>query len=198
MRCLQRRAGIDPTPRRRFKVRTLNQRARYWSESAPVLPGDGMWRVAKQCIDRLDRPAGDHREGLIQLTLDGSERIRQARRHHDRVRCRRQVQQRAIQIKQQRRCPERRQRISRHGVHPAAVCLKWAVQRGQVPIPMSTNRKNYVANIHAVAGDPLTAEEMDRIAGIDRNCRLVKGQVFLWKEGQTWEDLWDLNGEIKP
>ena len=24
-----------------------------------------------------------------------------------------------------------------HGVHPAAVCLKWAVQRGQTPIPFS-------------------------------------------------------------
>ena len=85
-----------------------------------------------------------------------------------------------------------------HGVGPAAVCLKWAVGRGQVPIPMSTRRKNYVANIQAVAGDPLTGEEMERIAGIDRNCRLVKGQVFLWKEGQSWEDLWDLNGEIEP
>jgi len=25
---------------------------------------------------------------------------------------------------------------------------------------------------------------------------LIKGQVFLWKEGQTWEDLWDISGEI--
>lgn len=85
-----------------------------------------------------------------------------------------------------------------HGVHPAVVCLKWAVQRGQIPIPMSTKREHYAANLKAVSGDPLSAEEMARIAGIDRNCRLVKGQVFLWKEGQSWEDLWDLNGEITP
>lgn len=85
-----------------------------------------------------------------------------------------------------------------HGVHPAAVCLKWAVQRGQVPIPMSTKRDKYVANLEAVCGEPLTQSEMQRIAGIDRNCRLVKGQVFLWKPGQSWEDLWDLNGEITP
>ena len=26
-----------------------------------------------------------------------------------------------------------------HSIHPAVVCLKWAVQRGQIPIPMSTN-----------------------------------------------------------
>ena len=33
-------------------------------------------------------------------------------------------------------------------------------------------------------------------AKIDRECRLIKGQVFLWKAGQTWEDLWDPNGVI--
>jgi hypothetical protein len=27
---------------------------------------------------------------------------------------------------------------------------------------------------------------------------LIKGQVFLWKDGQSWEDLWDVNGEITP
>ena len=32
----------------------------------------------------------------------------------------------------------------------------------------------------------------------DKNCRLIKGQVFLWKENQSWEDLWDLNGEVTP
>jgi hypothetical protein len=39
---------------------------------------------------------------------------------------------------------------------------------------------------------------MDAIAAIDRNCRLIKGHVFLWKENQSWEDLWDMNGEITP
>jgi diketogulonate reductase-like aldo/keto reductase len=87
---------------------------------------------------------------------------------------------------------------ARHGVHPAVVCLKWAVQRGQIPIPMSTKRRNYLANLRGVMEDPLTADEMAAIAGIDRNCRLVKGQVFLWKPGQNWEDLWDVNGEITP
>jgi alcohol dehydrogenase (NADP+) len=85
-----------------------------------------------------------------------------------------------------------------HRVHPAAVCLKWAVQRGQVPIPMSTRRQNYVSNLRAVSEDPLREEEMSRLAGIDRGCRLIKGQVFLWKEDQSWEDLWDVHGEITP
>lgn len=83
-----------------------------------------------------------------------------------------------------------------HGVHPAVICIKWAVQRGQVSIPMSVNRRNYLANIRAIVTDPLTAEEMRAIAGIDKNCRLIKGQVFLWKEDQSWEDLWDPDGVI--
>ena len=85
-----------------------------------------------------------------------------------------------------------------HGVHPAAVCLKWAVQRGQVPIPMSTKRAHCLANLRAVVEDPLSADEMRWIEGADRNCRLIKGQVFLWKPGQSWEDLWDVGGEITP
>ena len=86
----------------------------------------------------------------------------------------------------------------KHGVHPAVVCIKWAIQRGQTPIPFSTNPRNYLANLRGAAEDPLTEPEMQEIAGIDRNCRLIKGQVFLWKDGQTWEDLWDINGEITP
>ena len=79
------------------------------------------------------------------------------------------------------------------------VCIKWAVQRGQTPIPFSANPRNYLAAICAGwPDDPLTDEEMREIAAIDRNCRLIKGQVFLWKDGQSWEDLWDLNGEITP
>jgi diketogulonate reductase-like aldo/keto reductase len=82
----------------------------------------------------------------------------------------------------------------RHGIDPAVVCIKWAVERGQTPIPFSIN--HYRANLAGVAGDPLSDEEMREIAAIDRNCRLIKGQVFLWKDGQTWEDLWDIHGEI--
>ncbi len=86
----------------------------------------------------------------------------------------------------------------RHGVHPGAICIKWAVQRGQSPIPFSVSPRNYMANLRAAAEDPLTGKEMREIAGIDRNCRLIKGQVFLWKDGQSWQDLWDMNGEITP
>lgn len=84
----------------------------------------------------------------------------------------------------------------RLGVHPAVVCVKWAVQRGQVPIPFSVRRSQYLSTIQALVSDPLTDEEMQAIAGIDRNCRLIKGQVFLWEGARDWEDLWDLEGEI--
>lgn len=84
----------------------------------------------------------------------------------------------------------------RLGVHPAVVCLKWAIQRGQIPIPFSTKRKNILSNILASTTDMLTAREMEAISGIDRNCRLIKGQVFLWKDGQTWNALWDEDGSI--
>ncbi len=86
----------------------------------------------------------------------------------------------------------------RLGVHPAVVCITWAVQRGQTPIPFSTNRRNIASNLEAVIGEPLAPADMEAISQIDRNCRLIKGQVFLWKEDQSWEDLWDINGEITP
>ena len=81
-----------------------------------------------------------------------------------------------------------------HGVHPAVICVKWAVQRGQTPIPFSDRRNEYESNLEAVVSDPLTEGEMRAMAGIDRNNRLIKGQVFLWKPDQSWEDLWDTVG----
>jgi len=84
----------------------------------------------------------------------------------------------------------------RHKVHPAVICVKWAVQRGQIPIPFSIHRPEYLSNLKAAVTDPLTDEEMEAIAKIDKNCRLIKGQVFLWEGAKGWEDLWDLDGEI--
>ncbi len=85
---------------------------------------------------------------------------------------------------------------NRLGVHPAVVCIKWAVQRGQVPIPFSIYPEQYASNLRCVTVDPLTDAEMQAIAGIDKNCRLIKGQVFLWESAKGWEDLWDLDGNI--
>ena len=86
----------------------------------------------------------------------------------------------------------------RLGMHPAVVCIKWATQRGQIPIPFSANPRNILSNLLGVVSDPLTPLDMEAIGKLDRNCRLIKGQVFLWKDNQSWEDLWDMNGQITP
>lgn len=84
----------------------------------------------------------------------------------------------------------------KHGIRPAIVCIKWAIQRGQIPIPFSVN--HYRDNLEAAVSEPLTQKDMAELAKIDKRCRLIKGQVFLWKDNQSWEDLWDINGEITP
>lgn len=83
-----------------------------------------------------------------------------------------------------------------HKIHPALVCLKWAVQRGQIPIPFSVKESQYIANLKCTTEDPLTKAEMESIRKADKNCRLIKGQVFLWSGAKGWEDLWDLDGSI--
>jgi len=85
---------------------------------------------------------------------------------------------------------------SRLNIHPALVCIKWGVQHGQVTIPFSVKPQKIFSNLEAVMKDPLTESEMHEISQIDKNCRLIKGQVFLWKGAKGWEDLWDINGSI--
>jgi alcohol dehydrogenase (NADP+) len=88
-------------------------------------------------------------------------------------------------------------RIARRlGVHPAVVCVKWAVQRGQVPIPFSVYRAEYLSNLQSTVFEPLTVEDMRELAAVDKDCRLIKGQVFLWQGARSWEDLWDVDGVI--
>jgi len=85
---------------------------------------------------------------------------------------------------------------ARLNVHPAVVCLKWAVQRGQITIPFSVKEDKLYSNLKGITEGPLTEEEMIALSKIDKQCRLIKGQVFLWKDAKGWEDLWDLNGKI--
>lgn len=86
----------------------------------------------------------------------------------------------------------------RLGVHPAIVCLKWAVQRGHIPIPFSVTPSKIESNLKCVLDSEIkiTEKEMYEISKIDQNCRLIKGQVFLWEKASSWEDLWDINGVI--
>ena len=81
-------------------------------------------------------------------------------------------------------------------VHPAVVCLKWAVQRGQITIPFSVKTDKMYNNLKGITEGPLTEQEMEAISKIDKQCRLINGQVFLWQSAKGWEDLWDLDGVI--
>ena len=80
---------------------------------------------------------------------------------------------------------------ARRSLHPAQVCLQWALALGVIPIPFSVTPEKIDANRACLFAPPLTQEDMDLLAGAERNCRLVKGQVFLWEGAQGWEDLWD-------
>jgi len=84
----------------------------------------------------------------------------------------------------------------RLGIHPAVVCLKWAVQRGQITIPFSVKTDKIYNNLKGIVEGELTDEEMEAISKIEKGCRLIKGQVFLWEGAKGWEDLWDLDGKI--
>jgi len=92
--------------------------------------------------------------------------------------------------------PEMKEIAAAHQVHPAVIALKWAVQRGQIPIPFSVHENEYVSNLKCTTEDPLTEQEMEIIATMERNNRLVKGQVFLWQGAKDWHDLWDEDGVI--
>jgi len=87
--------------------------------------------------------------------------------------------------------PEVAEVAKARGIHPALVCLKWAVKRGSIPIPFSVHEKNYQSNLRAVIEAPLSAKEMSLLKRAERGCRLVKGQVFLWPGAKSWEDLWE-------
>nr|WP_294495480.1 aldo/keto reductase [uncultured Mediterraneibacter sp.] len=92
--------------------------------------------------------------------------------------------------------PQMQEIAKAHNCHPALIALKWAHQRGQIPIPFSVHEAEYVSNLKSMTEDPLTDEEMATIATLERNNRLVKGQVFLWPGAKDWHDLWDEDGKI--
>ncbi|MCR4684226.1 MAG: aldo/keto reductase [Lachnospiraceae bacterium] len=78
-----------------------------------------------------------------------------------------------------------------HNIHPALVCIKWAVQRGLCTIPFSVKEPQYLSNLKCTTEDPLTDAEMELLKKADKNCRLVKGQVFLWPGATDWTQLWE-------
>ena len=82
----------------------------------------------------------------------------------------------------------------KHQLHPAQVCLKWAIQRGQIPIAFSVKPRQLASNLQAVFAPDFSDGEMRELEKTDRGCRLIKGQVFLWDGAKDWTQLWDPDG----
>jgi len=61
----------------------------------------------------------------------------------------------------------------KYGKTPAQICLRWAVQRGTIPLPKSVNPDRLRSNI-SVFDFSLTQEEMLLIKSIDKNFRYLR------------------------
>ncbi|MEG1910743.1 MAG: aldo/keto reductase, partial [Bacteroidales bacterium] len=84
----------------------------------------------------------------------------------------------------------------KYDCHPVEICLRWASSRGHIPIPFSSSENNIKSNILAVE-KPLISQDMELIKSAEKNCRLVKGHVFLWDGAKDWADLWDDSGKLE-
>ena len=79
-------------------------------------------------------------------------------------------------------------------IYPSQVVLRWAVQRGTVPLPRSTNPARVEENF-GVFGWALSDAEMARLAALDASAgsvgRIMKGDHLVPKEGDDWREVWD-------
>jgi len=66
---------------------------------------------------------------------------------------------------------------NKHNVSPAQVLINWHTQRDISVIPKSTTTSHIIANYNA-ASVPLDNEDMNTIAGLDRNYRFITGKFF--------------------
>ena len=79
----------------------------------------------------------------------------------------------------------------KHGITAAQVLLGWAINRGTVVIPKSTNPDRIAQNLKA-ADVTLTEADMTAIADLDRHRRYVDGSIWVVAGGPyTLENLWD-------
>ena len=76
-----------------------------------------------------------------------------------------------------------------HHKTPAQIMIRWAIQRGTICIPKSTNPGRIEAN-SKIFDFELTEEEMKEIRSMDKRHRYCTGYIFL-PSPQTWEDVWD-------
>ena len=78
-----------------------------------------------------------------------------------------------------------------HGCSPAQVLIAWQLQSGISTIPKSVSPQRLRDNL-AAADLELTAADLERIAGLDQQRRLVDGSFWLLEGGPwTLQRLWD-------
>ena len=101
-----------------------------------------------------------------------------------------------------------------HACSPAQVLLRWAVQRGTVPLPRSTNAGRIAENLAGArgvgsgSGAPagaggewrLSEAEMAALDALDAGSekgRIMKGDNFA-REGEHWREVWDADWVAPP
>ncbi len=83
-----------------------------------------------------------------------------------------------------------------HNVAPSIVCIKWAIQRGQIPLISAGKAIQWINSIEESLQLSLSNEEMESIKTIEQSVRLIKGDKFLWSGAKDWTVLWDMEGVI--
>lgn len=82
-----------------------------------------------------------------------------------------------------------------HGVSPAQVLLAWGVATGTAVIPKSVRRERLAGNL-AAAGLQLSADDLERLAQLDRGHRFVDGRFWELPGGPyRYASLWDESSE---
>ena len=79
----------------------------------------------------------------------------------------------------------------RRGSTQAQVLLSWAIYRGTAVIPKSVNPARMKQNLYAAEG-LITEEDIQEIAGLDRNRRYISGKFWVFEGSPyTVANLWD-------
>lgn len=73
--------------------------------------------------------------------------------------------------------PEMNAIAESRGITPAQALIAWHVNRGTVVIPKSTTKKHIISNFES-GNITLNDEEMNTIAGLDKNYRFINGKFF--------------------
>ncbi len=77
------------------------------------------------------------------------------------------------------------------GKTPAQLLLRWAIQRGTVPIPKSVNPDRLRQNLAATEFQ-LSPSQMAALYALDSNYRFIDGSIWAVRPGASIKaDVWD-------